>query len=159
MKLKSRILLRLVELKKSLFRRLLGRGELLLQLKSLVEMSRLDLLSQVLDLSVLSVLFIFQSLFVALKASLGLFRLSETVFEHALVVLVLLEHLRKSALSVFETGKSFFLPDALDSQRLEFVLELLVADANLASRVLRLVAFLFLRGQDARRDRIQFGVI
>jgi hypothetical protein len=49
--------------------------------------------------------------------------------------------------------------DKRSPAHLEFVLELLVADANLASRVLRLVAFLFLRGQDARRDRIQFGVI
>ena len=73
LKLESRILLRLLELNKSLFRRLLGRGELLLQLKSLVEMSSLDFLVQVLDLSVLSVLFIFQSLFVALKATLSPF--------------------------------------------------------------------------------------
>ena len=122
MKLESRVLPRLVKLNKSLFRRLLSRGELLLELKSLVEMSSLDLLIQVLDLSVLSVLFIFQTLFVALKASLGLFRLSKTVFENALVVLVLLENLRKSALSVFETGESFFLPDALDSQRLKELL-------------------------------------
>ena len=42
---------------------------------------------------------------------------------------------------------------------LKFVLELLVANANLASRVLGLIAFLFLRRQDARRDGIQFGVI
>ena len=42
---------------------------------------------------------------------------------------------------------------------LKFVLELLVANANLSSRVLGLIAFLFLRRQDARRDGIQFGVI
>ena len=124
LKLESRILSGLLELDKSLFCRLLSRGELLLELKSLVEVSSFYLLLQVLDLSVLSVLIILESFFVALKASLGLLRLSETVFEHALVVLVLLKYLRKGALGVFKAGKSFFLAYALDSQRLKELLEM-----------------------------------
>ena len=116
--MESRILLGFFQLNQSLFRGLLSFSELLLQLKSLIEMASLHFLLQVLDLSVLSVLVILESFFVALKSSLGLLGLAQTVLEYALVVLVLLEHLGKSALGVFESGESFFLANALDSQRL-----------------------------------------